>query len=410
MKRQRRLWWLLSGSLAAAVALAPAPAAAQADQAQDPDRPTLRIGPFEFKPRLLIGNIGIDYNVFNDNDNPQQDFTFSVAPDVEVSVHPGRLRAAVSSGSEFVYFQKFTSERSVNRNFGARLDLDLTFLQPFAAMNWAHTSARSNSEIDIRARHHPRTYSAGTRLKLASRTSMTFTARQSTESYDEEFEYRGVPLSRLLDNETMSYEGALSFELTPFTTLSLGTATEQLRFDQAPLRNANSLRITPTVTFSPLGQITGTGSLGYRRFDGLDPALADYSGLVASGSIALLLGGRYKLETLFTRDVRYSYEEDLPYYVVTGGRGTLAVQTFAALDLRITGGRESLDYRALAGQPDPGKDRMMLYGGGFGYRIANRVRVVLEAEFWRRTSERDQEREYRNKRIVMSVYWGALNR
>ena len=150
-------------------------------------------------------------------------------------------------------------------------------------MTSAHTSARPNSEIDVRARHHPRTYTAGTRLKLASRTSMTFTARQSTESYDDEFEFRGVPLSQLLDNETMSYEGALNFELTPFTTLSLGTATEQLRFDQAPLRNANSLRIAPTVTFSPLGQITGTGSLGYRRFDGLDPSLADYSGLVASG-------------------------------------------------------------------------------------------------------------------------------
>ena len=108
--------------------------------------------------------------------------------------------------------------------------------------------------------------------------------------------------------------------------------------------------------------------------------------------------------------MRYSYEEDLPYYVLTGGRGTLAVQTFAALDLRITGGRESMDYRALADQPSPGKDRMTLYGGGFGYRIANRLRLVLDAEFWHRTSERDNEREYRNKRIVMSVNWGALNR
>jgi hypothetical protein len=50
-----------------------------------------------------------------------------------------------------------------------------------------------------------------------------------------------------------------------------------------------------------------------------------------------------------------------------------------------------------------------LYGGGFGYRIAERLRVVVEVEFWRRASERDNAREYRNKRIVTSLNWGALN-
>jgi hypothetical protein len=186
--------------------------------------------------------------------------------------------------------------------------------------------------------------------------------------------------------------------------------TEQLRFDHAPARDADSLRITPTVTFSPLGQITGTGSIGYRRFNGLDPSLPDFTGLVSAGSIGLLLGGKYKLETSFTRDVRYSYEEGLPYYVLTGGRATLAVQTVAALDLRVTGGRESMNYRALAGEPAPGLDRVTLYGAGFGYRIAERIRLVVDVEFWHRASERDEAREYRNKRIVTSVNWGALNR
>ena len=164
----------------------------------------------------------------------------------------------------------------------------------------------------------------------------------------------GEQLSTLLDNKTTAYEAALSFELTPFTTLSLVTGIEEQRFDHSPTRDADSLRIAPTVTFSPLGQITGTGSIGYRRFNGLDPSLPDYSGLVSTGGIGILLGGKYKLDTPFTRDVRYSYEEGLPYYVVTGGRATLAVQTVAALDLRVTGGRESMDYRALAGATPPG--------------------------------------------------------
>jgi hypothetical protein len=398
--------WLVTGSLAAAVILAPAFAAAQSEA----DRPTLKLGPFELRPRLVLSNIGIDYNVFNENTDPKQDFTFTTAPDLELSVHPGRLRLAVTSGSELVYFQKYTSERSVNRAFSGRADLDLTFLKPFVTMSTAHTSVRPNSEIDIRARHYPRTYSAGTSLKLASRTSMTFTGRRATESYDENVEFRGEKLSTLLDSKTTTYESALNFELTPFTTLSLVGGMDEQRFDHSPIRDADSLRIAPTVSFSPLGQITGTGSIGYRRFNGLDPSMPDYSGLVSSGGIGLLLGGKYKLDTLFTRDVRYSYEEGLPYYIVSGGRATLAVQTVAALDLRITGGRESLNYRALEGETPPGRDRVDLYGGGFGYRLADRLRFVFEVEFSHRTSERDAAREYRNTRIVTSVNWGALNR
>ena len=43
--------------------------------------------------------------------------------------------------------------------------------------------------------------------------------------------------------------------------------------------------------------------------------------------------------------MRYSYEDDLPYYLVTGGRATLAMQAFGQFELRVLGGRESMAYR-----------------------------------------------------------------
>jgi hypothetical protein len=406
MKRQRERRRLLTCGLAAMIVLAPAHAAAQTD----PERPMIRVGPFELRPRLLFNNIGLDYNVFNEHTDPKRDFTFTAAPDIEVSVHPGRLRVAYTSGSEFVYYRTYTSERSINRSFAGRADLDLTILKPFFAMTSAHTSARPNSEIDVRVRHHPRTYSGGTTVKIASRTSMAFTARRSTESYDDGFEFRGMELSKFLNNRTVGYESSLNLELTPFTTVSLVAEKQQTRFDHDPTRNSDSIRVAPTVTFSPLGQITGTASVGYRQFNGLDPSLPDYAGFVATGAIGLVLGGQYRLTTSFTRDVRYSYEEALPYYVVSGGRATLAVQTVRALDIRFTGGRESMDYRALAGATAPGTDWMTVYGGGLGYRIAGRLQLLAEAEFWHRTSELEMSREYRNKRFMITLNWGATNR
>lgn len=391
----------------AAVLTAPAAVLAQS---ADPERPTVRLGPVEFRPRLAFTNVGIDYNVFNERVNPKRDFTFVATPDLEVSLHPGRLRLAYTTGTEFVYFRQYSSERSLNRNLGARADLDLTILKPFASFTSAQTSARANSEIDVRAEHRPRTYAAGTRLKIASRTEMVFTAREARDLYVDGEEFRGIDLARTLDQKTRGYDAAFNVALTPFTTAGVVVSTEQTRFDRSPLRNSDTLRIVPTVTFSPLGLITGTASIGYRRFNGLDASLPDYSGLVSAGSIGILFVGRYKLDTTFTRDVRYSYEDVVPYYLVTGGRGTLAAQAFGQLELRILGGRESMAYRGGVAATVPGTDRLTSYGGGVGYRIGDRARVVVDVEFIHRLSDRDPSREYRNHRIAASLTWGALNR
>lgn len=406
-----RLSTLLLCSLATMLALQPAVARAQSP---DPERPSIRLGPVEFRPRLAFTNMGVDYNVFNEKTNPKRDFTFTAIPDLEVSLHPGRLRLAYNTGTEFIYFREYTSERSLNRNLGARADLDLNILKPFVSFTSTRTSARANSEIDVRAEHRPQAYAAGTRLKLASRTEMVFTARETRDAWADGEEFRGVELAQTLNGKTRAYDTAFNVALTPFTTVGVVVSQEQMRFDRSPLRNSDTLRILPTVTFSPLGLITGTASIGYRRFNGLDPSLPDYTGLVSTGSIGIVFVGRYKLDTTFARDVRYSYEEDLPYYLVTGGRATLAMQAFGQFELRALGGRESMAYRGVTGSQIgtqiPGSDVLTSYGGGVGRRLGDRVRVVADLEFIHRASDRDPSREFSNHRVVASLTWGALNR
>ena len=406
MKKVRMSCRVLVCGIAVVGALAPGLVHAQGE----PDRASVRVGPFQFSPRLSFTNVGIDYNVFNERTNPKRDFTFVAAPDLEVALHPGRLRLTYTSGAEFVYFREFTSERSVNRRLGATADLDLTLLKPFATVSFAHTSARPNAEIDVRARHHPRVLTAGTRLKLATRSEMVFTVRETRDTYDEGLEFRGVELAKTLDQKTRGYDTAFYVALTPFTTVGLVVSKEEEEFRNSPLRNSETLRIAPRVTFSPLGLITGTASVGYRRFRGVDPALPDFSGLVSTGTLGILFVSRYKLDTTFTRDVQYSYEDIIPYYLVTGVRGTLAMQAVGLLELRALGGRESMDYQTPGGTPSGGADRMVSYGAGVGYRVGQRARIVVDVEFLHRTSTRDLSREYRNHRIVASLTWGALNR
>jgi hypothetical protein len=391
--------------LALAIVLAPPSSSAQSEG----DRPGLRVGPVEFRPRLILKDIGVDSNVFNEPANAKSDFTLTAAPDVEISTHPGRLKLAYTTAAEFVYFRKYTSERARNGSIGGRAELDLSWLKPFASFSSTHTSARPNSEIDVRAEHYPWTYTAGTTVKVASRTSIAILGRRTRETYDENAEFRGEDLARSLDTRINTYETSFNVELTPFTTFSIVGAKEEQRFDHAPERSADSVRIAPTLTFSPLGLITGSASFGYRHFNGLDQSLPDYSGFVASGSVGILFYDRSRVDTTFTRDVRYSYERALPYYIVSGIRASLSVRTYGPLDLRALGGRESMDYRSLNDLSSPGKDLLVLYGGGIGYRIGAHARVAVDAELSHRSSERDDAREFRNHRVLALVTWGAVN-
>jgi hypothetical protein len=401
------VWAVLAAAWAGSVSSAHAQVQIPLD---DPDRPAFKFGALELRPRLVVSNVGVDNNVFNEHENPKSDFTFTASPDLELDFNPGRVKLSYQTGSDFVYFSTYDTERSVNRRFATRAEIDLTVLRPFVSYSSTHSSARAGAEIDSRARHHPREITGGTRVSIASRTTLMLTARRTSDEYDPDEEFRGFNLARALNTTTTAYEGALGVELTPLTSLTLGGVHEQTRFELAPERDSDSIRVGPTLTFSPLGLLTGTAGIGYRRLEGRTNAVQDYSGVVASGSLSVILGGRFKVETAFNRDVKYSYERDVPTYVVTGGRGTLTTQVVGGLDVRVSGGRELMDFRAGGGEASPGKDTMNIYGGGVGYRLANRAQLVLTAEWTDRQSTRDVTREFGNRRIFATLNWGVLSR
>jgi len=193
-------------------------------------------------------------------------------------------------------------------------------------------------------------------------------------------------------------------QLTPVTSVNLIVSQEWQRFDQSPERDSDSLRIAPTVTFSPGGLLNGSASIGYRKFDGRSADLPDFSGLVAVVNIGATIVGRHRLDTTFTRDLRYSYEDETPYYLSTGGTVTLTTQVSGPFDVRVTGTLQSLDY----GQSNAGQssDTYKSYGGGVGYRIRQTLRVGVNVEWSRRDSE-VADRAFNNNRVYGTFTWGT---
>ncbi|HMC77324.1 MAG TPA: outer membrane beta-barrel protein [Vicinamibacterales bacterium] len=397
----------LSHSLAAVVAWASiAGAGVCAAQAPEPPMPpgTVVLGPVQITPSVVLTDMGVDQNVFNDPVDPKSDFTFTLTPRAEVRFRMRRLRLTYLSTTEYVYFETFKSEGGLNTSSSARLELDLGRLKPYGSVQGLNSQSRPNTEVDARARHHDLTYGAGVSFKIASRTSVVVNGTTGTVAYDEdEPTFRGVDLADSFNGRRRGVDTGIALELTPITTLNVTLGRDEQRFTLSPDRDANSWRVSATASFNPSGVLTGSASLGYRDFQPLSSTIEPYAGLVSSASIGVTIYSRHQVSAQFNRDVQYSYDRESVYYVNTGGTVTWTWLFAGPLDVRGTAGRVRMAYQDDA----DGVDRTTTYGGGIGYRLPHQARLGLNVLWTRRDSSTDPLRGFRNHRIFAGLSWGT---
>jgi hypothetical protein len=244
------------------------------------------------------------------------------------------------------------------------------------------------------------------RVQIFEGLSATAGARRQTTQFDPDATFRGENLAQQLDERVEALEGSIGYALTPLTTVSFGITHQKDRFDVSTERDADTLKLMPTVSFSPLAMLSGSAAFGYRRFVTLDPNVPDYRGFVAALNLGTTLSDRHRIETVFARDVQYSYEEASIYYVETGVQGTWTWHVSGPIDLRVSGARSRLHYQAVALTDDVDDDITLRYGAGVSWRLRETLRVGLDADWYGRESERDDARGYENRKIAISLTWG----
>jgi hypothetical protein len=106
-----------------------------------------RLGFIRYTPSINLTNLGVDTNVFNEVDDPKEDFTAVFGPKAEFWSRLGpRARIYGSTGLDYQYFQEYESQRSFGTSNVGRLDIDLGRLTP------VHEYARPAGIRDRRAR------------------------------------------------------------------------------------------------------------------------------------------------------------------------------------------------------------------------------------------------------------------
>ena len=165
-------------------------------------------------------------------------------------------------------------------------------------------------------------------------------------------------------------------------------AREQDRFEFSPLRDSDSNRVTGTLKFH--ARLAGTASFGYRDFQPLGPAVPAYRGPTANVDMSVRPFGATRFGVQMTRDLEYSYEIAQPYYVLTGTILSVTQGLSGPFDIVGRYGIQELAYQGRLGSSPDRPDRtdvIHLFGGGIGYRAGRDMRIGINVEQQRRTSD-----------------------
>src|SRR3954462_11471237 len=110
-------------------------------------------GPLYVNPAILLKELGLDTNVFNQEDEQKSDFTFTITPKADVALpiaRRGLLRTTV--GVDTVYYAHYVSERSLDPQVVVRGEAYANRVTLFAEGAYFNTRERPNYEVDLRSR------------------------------------------------------------------------------------------------------------------------------------------------------------------------------------------------------------------------------------------------------------------
>lgn len=376
---------------------------------------TTHVGPLYFTPSIALRQFGIDSNVFNQAENPQSDFTFTLGPKADLAIpvsHRFLLQSGV--GADLVYFQKYSSERSINPWVTPRAEFFLNKISVFADGSYLRTRERPSYEIDVRSLRTERSLGGGVAYHYSPKLSFILRAGQADVKYDADEEYNSIRLQKTLNRDSVLFNASARYRITALTTIVLRADTTRDRFPFSPERNADTLRVTPGVEFNARALISGSAYAGVRSFHTISDRLEDFKGLVGSASLAYTLFGRTTFIGTADRDVTYSYEVLQPYYLVNSYGLRVRHRLAGKFDVTAAAARYGYTYRdfveTATGTPSPLPARVETtnnYSASLGYTLGPDMRIGFGLSYWERDSNYVAAyRNYDALRIGVSLSYG----
>jgi hypothetical protein len=388
------------------------PTAAGTEQSIDDIRENYRLhaGPFYVDPAILLKELGVDTNVFNQADDTRADFTMVLAPQAAVAVPFGNSALVKSLlGTDFVYYAQYASERSIDPQAAVRAEVYATRLTFFVEDAYLNTRERLNYSIDLRARHLQNDLRGGVALRATTRLTVEAAASTGRIRFDGDEYFNGQRLKETLDRDTQVYSVTARHRRNGLTTFGLRYENQTDQFPLSPVRDTGSFRVMPGVELRPRALLNGSAWVGYRRFEPKAAVLPSRAGLVSRLALSYTLLDATVFGVTYDRDYQFSYEALTPFYVDNSVGVFVRRAIGGRADVRGNVARHQYGYQPLltdpilAGPAAGRVDTINNYGVTVGYRLRQQTRTGMGLSYWTRNSTGLDFRNYKGLRIGLTM-------
>ena len=380
-------------------------AAGRASLAAEPTPPSdtvpgaWRLGPLQLVPRLHIGTVGVDTNVFYTAIDRRTDFTAAGGPGLD-AVLPlgGGFRVTGGGDLGYVYFLRTTSQRRMTGDGRARLEWSGVHLLVAADGFYGKTFARPSLEVDRRVGETAQRAGGEARVRLGPRLRLGLAASGARREVDADASFLGSDLRRGLSEDLYREAVDLAYALTPKTSLIVLADGQQDRFLFEDDRDVDSNRLGGGFELASTTRLSGRAVAGVRRFRfarasaGARPESATF----AAVDMAYRLGPRTVLGASYRRDRENALlrpESGLPLLDEEAVGVRVEKRLFGPLDLRLRASLTRLRGQGpvrIEGSSGPTvgvrADRVREASGDLGYTFFSHLRLGLAASWLERRS------------------------
>lgn len=348
-------------------------------------------------PAVALRDVGTDSNVYIlPEGSPDRSATFT--PSVTAKATTRLLTLQGDGILDFVYFEKYTQERMINRKANARIQLELARLSPFVTGAFEQGRERQG-DIDLRIRRRTRTLGGGLALAFTAKGTIEASLSRAHQTFDAGQFFRGIEIAKSLDRRTENLNIGFRYALTSLTNLSFDISRVREHYID-PTRDTDDRRFFGTLFFAPDAVIRGRVLLGYHRLRVQAPGVP-FKGFLADVNVGYTFKESSRFNLRYFRDTNASY--DSPFNLQTQ-YGVDLVQDIAgplkgtaAASRQIIRHSENLFVSQIARL-----ERYDSYALGLAFYWSTAVRSTLAYDFQRRRSSLPQE-NFNRRRLMASV-------
>jgi hypothetical protein len=394
---------LVSSFIAGAVsgaAQTPPPTPVASPSTDDPAKPPgrLRLGPVYLTPRLHIGSIGLDTNVFYTATERQTDVAGSGGPAIDLVVpFSSAVRLTSTAGIDYLYFARTESQRRFVGNGRAAFEAKGSRTGISLEAKYAETFSRPSFEIDSRVAVTTRAVSLEVWRRLVGRTRLLLGGAILDDRVFSGASFLGTDLRQTLSRERGLGKVGLAYALTFKTSLRLDGEYEVVRFPFDASRDGTRLLGTIGVEVVSTTRLSGDVRVGARtqRFDAR-PVSDARTTAYAAVDVLWRLSRRWQWKAGYDRDLLYSalVVAGVPTLERAVWRAALEVELLPRMDLRLGALRTELRSDApIVFEPRPGvvsevrrNDLAHQALAEIGYRVFRQLRMGVTAAYSERRS------------------------